>query len=256
MLTLRSTGLSPPIYRDQLEELERDLSVGLIGKTEAAAARTEISRCLIAAADTIVAARKGKSSTWGRRTTIFAALVALPIGAISLYLGIGSPSASTQPGAALTAPSAMRLETAVNRDPNNGERWEEIARAYMQSDQYDNATIAWRNALRLLGESAERQSELGESMMAAANGIVTAEAQAAFKRAVALDHNMMIARFFLGMAAEQDGRREEAVEIWRNMITVAPADAPWLGLVRESLMRVETERAGPSADELWHIAKP
>ena len=95
--------------------------------------------------------------------------------------------------------------------------------------------------------------------MAAANGVVTADAQAAFERAVALDPNMMSARFFLGVAAEQDGRREEAAKIWRNMIAAAPAGAPWLELVRGALARVEGEiakaAAGPSTEDMEAAAK-
>lgn len=129
----------------------------------------------------------------------------------------------------------------------------------MQPERFNDATIAWQNALRLLGNSAERQSDLGQSIMAAGNGIVTTDAQAAFERAIALDPNMMIARFFLGVAAEQDGRREAAAQIWRNMIAAAVPGAPWLRLVRESLTRVEAElanvTAGPSADDLEAAAK-
>ena len=44
------------VYRDQLDELERDLAAGSIGKTEAEAARVEISRRLLAASDAARAA--------------------------------------------------------------------------------------------------------------------------------------------------------------------------------------------------------
>jgi len=47
------------------------------------------------------------------------------------------------------------------------------------------------------------------------------------------------ARFYLGVAAEQDGDREKAVKIWRDLIADAPADAHWVGDVRAALARVE-----------------
>jgi len=265
----RRSGTDIEVYRDQLSEIDRDLATGLIGKTEAEAARVEVSRRLIAAADAAAASvPKGKPPTWGRRAVAVAALVALPIGAISLYLVIGSPSLPGQPLVARAAiPPAKRpidilvakMEADLERNPNNGKRWEEIGRVYIQIERFNDAVRAWRNALRILGESAERQSDFGESIMAVANGVVTTDAQAAFERAVALDPNMMSARFFLGVAAEQDGRREKAAQIWRDMIAVAPAGAPWLGLVRESLARIEAELAkvtvGPSADDLEAAAK-
>ena len=46
------------VYRDQLEEIGRDHNAGLIGQAEAEAARVEVSRRLLAAADTQTAAAK------------------------------------------------------------------------------------------------------------------------------------------------------------------------------------------------------
>ena len=47
---LRS-GSDVAVYRDQLEEIERDRAAGLIEDKEAAGAQVEVSRRLIAAAD-------------------------------------------------------------------------------------------------------------------------------------------------------------------------------------------------------------
>ena len=47
----KGDGSEAAVYRDQLAEVDRDVSAGLIGAPEAAAARVEISRRLLAAAD-------------------------------------------------------------------------------------------------------------------------------------------------------------------------------------------------------------
>ncbi len=54
------------------------------------------------------------------------------------------------------------------------------------------------------------------------------------------------ANYFLGLAAEQDGRQAEAAATWRGMLAKAPADAPWRPLVQAALARV----GGPAAPEL------
>ena len=46
------------------------------------------------------------------------------------------------------------------------------------------------------------------------------------------------ANYFLGLAAEQDGRKDDAANIWRALLAKAPADAPWRPLVQTSLARV------------------
>ncbi|MDU0957241.1 MAG: c-type cytochrome biogenesis protein CcmI, partial [Bradyrhizobium sp.] len=46
-----SDGREVAVYKDQLAEIERDVETGLIGKVEAEAARVEIGRRLLAAAE-------------------------------------------------------------------------------------------------------------------------------------------------------------------------------------------------------------
>ena len=125
---------------------------------------------------------------------------------------------------------------------------------YMRLGRYDDAVKARKNVLRLLGPTAEREADLGEALTGAQNGIVTAEAKEAFDRAVRLDPRDVRARYFLGLAAEQDGRPKEAAAVWRALLAEASADAAWAGFVRESLARVDPAAAaaqpGPSADDV------
>jgi cytochrome c-type biogenesis protein CcmH len=105
-----------------------------------------------------------------------------------------------------------------------------------------------------LGPAAEREADLGEALTGAQNGIVTTEAREAFERALRLDPREVRSRYFLGLAAEQDGRPKEAAAVWRALLAEASADAAWAGFVRESLARVDPGAAafqpGPSADDV------
>jgi cytochrome c-type biogenesis protein CcmH len=76
--------------------------------------------------------------------------------------------------------------------------------------------------------------------------VVTTEAKAEFERAVAMNADEVKARYFLGLASEQDGHRDEAAAIWRAMLEKAPPDAPWRALVQAALVRV----GGPAAPVL------
>jgi cytochrome c-type biogenesis protein CcmH len=121
---------------------------------------------------------------------------------------------------------------------------------HLRLGRFDEAGKARRNALRLNGENAERQAALGEALVFAANGIVTADAKAAFEKSVALGGNDVPARYFLGLAAEQDGNRAQAAATWRSLIEAAPADAPWIDFVRDALARVERGGSGPSEEQV------
>jgi cytochrome c-type biogenesis protein CcmH len=247
-------GSDVAVYRDQLAEIERDRAAGLIPDNEAAGAQVEVSRRLIAAADAQAPAPADAVSATGRRRAVaVAALVLLPLGAAALYLALGSPSLPDQPLAVRLAdtpgnPSIdtliAQVEDHLSRHPEDGRGWEVIAPVYLRVGRFEDAVKARRNAVKLNGDTAERESALGEALVFAANGVVTVEAKAAFERAIALDPNGVQARYFLGLAAEQDGDRAQAAATWRALIAAAPPDAPWLDLLRGALARVEG-RTGP-----------
>jgi cytochrome c-type biogenesis protein CcmH len=244
-----SGGSDLAVYRDQLDEIVRDRAQGRIGEAEAEAAKIEVSRRLITAAD-VAQAEKSESATpslWRRRATAMAALVLLPLGATALYLALGSPQLPGEPLAArLQAVHQDRsiqslvsqVEAHLERNPNDVRGYEVVAPVYLRLGRFDDAVRARRKLLALAGETAERQADLGEALAAASNGIITVEAKNAFERALTLDPNELKAEFFVGLAAEQDGNRHDAAAIWARMLKDAPADAPWVPMVSAALRRV------------------
>ena len=66
------SGSDLAVYRDQLAEIERDLAAGLIGTQEAEAARIEVSRRLLAAADQAepAPATPQAAALWRRRAVL------------------------------------------------------------------------------------------------------------------------------------------------------------------------------------------
>jgi cytochrome c-type biogenesis protein CcmH len=130
-----------------------------------------------------------------------------------------------------------------------------IAPIYTRLGRFDDALKARRNSLRLNGETAQRSAALGEALVLAANGVVTAEARAAFERAVALDGSDVQARYFLGLAAEQAGNPAQAAEVWRALIAAAPPDAPWRDFIQRALDRLGSTAApaapsGPTKEQI------
>jgi cytochrome c-type biogenesis protein CcmH len=235
------------VYRDQLAELERDRARGLIADSEAEAARIEVSRRLLSAAD----ARNDEAPAAGalsrRRIAAVLALAGIPLIAGALYLSLGSPGLPAAPLAARLAKPpeqqdlallVQRIETHLARNPDDGRGWEVLAPVYLSAGRFDDAVAARANALRLLGATAAREADHGEALTLQARGVVTAEARAAFDRSTALDANNAKALFFLGLAAEQDGKPADARAIWGRLAASAPPGDPWLGASRQRLERL------------------
>jgi cytochrome c-type biogenesis protein CcmH len=251
------------VYKDQLAEIDRDLSAGLIGATEAQAARVEISRRLLAAADN-QRDLPPRSDVRLRRMAAIVALVGLPIVAIGFYYPLGSPRLGDFPLAQRPrAPDAMQpldnlvaqVEEHLEKNPTDGRGWSVLAPVLARLGRFDDAIRAFRNSITYNGESPQRRADLGEALVAAAGGVVTAEAKAEFERSIALDADEVKASYYLGLAAEQDGHAAEAASIWRAMLARAPADAPWRPLVRDALVRVGGAPAPALSDDAVAAAK-
>jgi cytochrome c-type biogenesis protein CcmH len=241
------------VYRDQLAEIDRDRGAGLIGEAEAEAARVEVSRRLLAAANAQTPPQQ--QPLWHRRAAAVTALIVLSVVPIGLYASLGSPDIPGQPAfdrAALPRDHesimslVAKVEQHLARNPNDGAGWEVIAPVYLRMGRYDAAVNAWRKALALNGETAARDANLGEALVGAADGVVTDEAKKSFERAATRDPHEPKALYFLGLADEQDGNRAAAAATWRALLQNAPANAPWIGFVHEALARVTAGPAAPS----------
>ncbi|AVO47497.1 c-type cytochrome biogenesis protein CcmI [Phreatobacter cathodiphilus] len=234
------------VYKDQLAEIGRDAEAGLIGAAEAEAARVEVSRRLIAASER-VAAVVGEGATRRRRMVAVGAILVIPAVAALAYGLKGQPGYSGQPLAerqrAAPAPTDMagliaRIEAHLAANPGDGRGWEVVAPVYLRLGRLPDAVRARSNALRILGATADREADLAEAQTLAAGGVVTAEAKAGFERAVALGPGHPKAGYFIGLAAEQDGRTEEARSAWAKLVAEAPAGAPWIGLLQSEIARL------------------
>jgi len=258
----RGAGSDRLVYQDQLKEIDRDRAVGLIGDAEAESARIEISRRLLAAVDAESAIPQHSGSNARRRRAAGFAILIVPLVALALYLKLGSPDIPEQSAFARANESEedrsiasliSQVENHLARNPNDGAGWEVIAPVYLRLGRFTEAVMARKKAIALNGDSPARESDLGEALVAAADGVVTDEAKLSFQRAVAGDAHNAKARYFIGLADEQDGNRDDAAKEWRALLDDAPADAPWKDLVRAALARVTSgasASSGPSATDI------
>jgi cytochrome c-type biogenesis protein CcmH len=246
------SGSDIAVYRDQLDEIGRDQAAGLIGGVEAEAARVEVSRRLIAAAETEKAASAvAAPGAAGRHrfVTLAAAIVLLPLGAGIIYLSLGSPNlapvsmnatADGQPPLPQGIEQTIaEVETFLEANPKNGRAWELLAPVYLRLGRFDDAVRARRNALEIFGPDAARLGDLGEAIVVASNGVVTAEAKGLFERANAADPEDVMAQYYLGLSAKQEGRRDEALKRWTALVSGAREGAEWLPMIRNAIARID-----------------
>lgn len=255
------------VYRHQLEELKAEQARGAISPSQAQQARNEVARRILAVEDRMLAARPAEAGTApaprsGRAVPALFALVFVPGLSLVVYTGIGSPGYEAQPLAmrieaalqerAVQEQAQVQLRDLVARaevhlrdNPGDGSGWDVLAPVYFRLGEVGKAQTAYRNAIRLLGETPQRLSGFGEVMVTAAGGIVTEEAASAFDRALAADPADARARFFDGLGAVQIGDYGNARRAWTDLATDAGADPAWRAVADQSLAQL-AETAPPA----------
>ena len=245
-------------YQDQLADIDRDLGRGLLTGAEAEAARAEAGRRLLRArsAPARSGPTTGEPALRRRRGASALALSAIPLISLAVYGAFGSPHMTAAGYAERTAAAGganelalalSRIEARLRADPSDGRGWDVVAPVYLRVGRFADAVAAFDRARRLLGDTEPRLAGLGEALVARQDGVVGAEAVAAFGKAVALDPASARSRFYLALAAEQDGRTDEARAAFDRLAETAPADAPWLPAVRERLATLHGRPAEAAA---------
>ena len=256
------------IYQDQLAEIAREEAEGRLDAEQAVAARAEIERRLLATAETGAEAPGGpaepraidRAVTWSLAVAI---CFAVPLAAIGLYLLLGKPGLQSMPFAErppLEAPAqrtagpdmnalAAGLAARLAEEPDNRDGWLLLGRSYAQLNQLDAAAEAYRQAIALGFDDAEVQSALGEMLAARDGGKIGPEARSAFAAALAQDPQDPRARYYAGLALAQDGRGQEAIDLWLGLLRQSTAEAPWRPVVVQQIT-LAAARLGIEVPEL------
>ena len=225
------------VYRDQLRELDREIDRGLLTADEAAAARLEVQRRLLAADRESATANVRLS-----RSPVLAAFVFVAIagGSVGTYLWIGAPGMPDMPYANRPAQSAdtdarerlsveqsaEQLAAKLKANPSDAQGWLLYGRTTAALSQWAKAVDAYRHAMALGENGPDVTADYGEMLVMQAGGTVTPAAETAFKTVLASDPKSGIARFYLALAAGQAGEPLKTISMLQGLLADMPSDSP------------------------------
>ena len=243
------------VYRDQLEEIDREREQGLIAENEAEDARAEVARRLIRTAEV---RGNGKGKTHATRSlstrTVLSAAAALPVLALGVYLYVGSPNMPARPYAsrlsepldkASASDLVAKVEAHLRQNPNDGRGWDVLAPVYMRMGNFPQAADAFSRALTLLGESPRRLAGFARASIMVDNGVVGEPARRAFAKLLEIDPNALEPQVWLAIAKEQDGDLDGAAAEYKRLLDVAGEEGPWKQMMEQRLQGVEAKREAP-----------
>jgi cytochrome c-type biogenesis protein CcmH len=215
-------------------------------------------------------------------------MLAAGAAAVGLYAGLGAPGLRDQPLAARQAREAAaraerpgqaaaeamvaanapapplageeaelvaRLEQVLKERPQDIEGHRLLARSLASLGRWPEARAAQERVVELLGDrtTAADLVDLAEARILAAGGYVSPEAEAALARALALDPEDPVARYYSGLTLLQGGRPDLAHRVWSRLLAQAPPDAPWIEPLRAGVAeaaRLAGLAPGPSAADV------
>lgn len=260
------------VYRDQLREIDSDRERGLISDEDAEAARIEVSRRLLKAADAAQADRAATTDDPGPRRRLIATAAAacvVPIAAAGLYLMKGRPDLPDQSRAArLQIPvnempvteMLARVEARLAEHPEDGRGWDVIAPIYARVGRLQAAALAYQKAIEINGANLNRVMRLGQLHVRLGGGRVSDSARSLFKQALSFDPTNVEAAYWLAAAHEQRGNRAAAAQGYRDLLTRSDIPGEWRDAIGTRLAAVasaptdqERDRsgsAGPSQDDV------
>jgi cytochrome c-type biogenesis protein CcmH len=241
-------------YQAQLAEIDRDVDRGQLAQSEAAAARAEAGRRLIAASASEATDAPAGDNLKRRRVAAVLILIVIPLTALGAYGLLGRPDLPDAPlaqrktdGASPEALAAAiaKIEAHLAATPDDARGWQLLAPIYMGMGRYADAVNAFRQLLRLEGENGGRRAAYGEALVAAAGGVVTSDARAEFDRALTDTPALPKARFYLALAVEQDGDTKKAIAQYQSLLDDAKGDVPWANVVKSRLAKLKGEPPAP-----------
>jgi len=252
-----STGeVNAGVYRDQLQELDRDLAAGTLSAEDHAQARAELQRRLLDDASTGDAPA---SAPFGMRRTALALVLVMPLAAAGLYAWLGTPAAldpvatrtpTQQDVEKMVADLAARME----KNPSDPKGWVVLARSYRAMGRLPQAEDAYSRIGDTLYQDATLLAEYGDVLATRAMGNFDGKPMEIVTRALKLDPENPMALSLAATAAYNRNDFPQAVAYWEQLLKIVPPeseDAQWLS---QAVEKTRAQMAAPGASQAMAAA--
>ena len=218
----------------EMAELDRLKARGLMDDAAWTAARAEAGRRILSGERVSAPVQAGARD----RVWVLGGAGLAVAGALGLYLLVGTSGLpdqpyerrvdqwSAQPDALEAVQIAAVIDRLVKEQPNNRQALTMLGAARFEAGDPIGAASAFRRVLAIRPDDAQSWSRLGESLVRSQDGVVGADAEAAFREAVKRDPGQLGALFFLGDAALARGDAAEARRQWTPLMAALDTADP------------------------------
>ncbi|HEY9274415.1 c-type cytochrome biogenesis protein CcmI [Achromobacter sp.] len=217
------------VLRDQLQELERDRSNGILSQDAFAEARAELQR--LALEEAAEAQRQAITSRRGRLLPVSLA-IALPLATILAYVALGNPAAIVPPPAPAARPEVSaadiqamvaKLQARLASNPDDYQGWLMLARSYRYFGRHADAAQAFAKAAPVVDSNPAALAEYAESLALSANRGFGGQPDQLLRRALDLNPEEPLALMLAGASRFDQRDFSASIDFWQRLLAQLPA---------------------------------
>ena len=216
------------IYEQRLTELEADLAAGLITEQEADNSRKEIQLSLLNHGKN----KEEKPVKQIRISTKNTAIIIgglVPLLVLSLYFYLGRPdllgnqqSQNFHHSGDITPEQIDQmvagLEQRLEKEPDDVDGWLMLYKSYMVLERYNKAVIAAEKLYKIAGDEPGVLLRYADALAMANGNTLEGKATELINRALELDPDNVNGLWLAGMAANERGEYQVALDYWQRLL--------------------------------------
>jgi len=260
------------IAKERLSELQGERDAGSLTDSEFEQAKLELEQTLVLdldeGADIKSEANGQRAGLW----TLVCSTLLIGLLTVGIYLQIGTPqmldpapSASAQVAAdGKKMPSVEEMVTALTtrleQAPDDSQGWYLLGRTYMVMNEFDKAVGSFERLYQLVDDQPSVMLALADATSMSNGGNLTGRPTELIRKAIVLAPDDPTALWLAGMAEDQAGEHQLAIDHWSKLQGLLPDDPDSLQRVTDLIKaaRAKLGDASASAPKLTPnaISKP
>lgn len=243
------TALNVALYEERLAELTAQHAAGTLSDAQLEAGRSDAARELLEDTEN---SDSPKIAKLGRSVPLIAAVL-VPLVGYGLYMHWGASDKvqmarqfSEQPRT--VEEMTAHLEQAVKEQPDSAEAWYFLGRTYMNQERPADAAKAFARVVELAGRQPELLGQWAQAQYFAGDRQWSEQLQALTDEALQADPQELTSLGLLGIAAYEEGRYQDAVRFWEQLVAALPENDPSREAIRGGIERARQQVDGGSSN--------
>jgi len=206
------------VLRDEVAELDRDLTEGTLAPEQHARSRAELERRVLEEAATEERGAGAGVRTGGRRTAASVGVL-LPVAAVALYVALGNPEGLTPRDEGHGGPNVTpqqveqmvsRLAAKLEANPEDAQGWMLLGRSYLVIGRFPEAVKAYAKAAEIVKDDPDLYADYADAVAMTQDRRIDGEARKLVERALKLEPNHVKALALAATGAMQRNDRKAA----------------------------------------------